>query len=86
MRREFGLVLLAGAIGAGLVVLAVRQAWAHAVFTPPRPLPGNRDVLGGQRPGRGEDGVRRGLAGGEHDQASPGRPGQQHQGELPTHL
>jgi len=29
MRREFGLVLLAGAVGAGLVVLAVRQAWAQ---------------------------------------------------------
>ncbi len=39
MRREFTLVLLAGAAGAGLVVLAVRQVWAHAVFTPPRPLP-----------------------------------------------
>src|SRR6516165_8359714 len=39
MRREFTLVLLAGAVGAGLVVLAARQAWAHAVFTPPRPLP-----------------------------------------------
>ena len=38
-RREFVLVLLAGAAGAGLVVLAARQAWAHAVFTPPRPLP-----------------------------------------------
>src|SRR6266536_617229 len=30
MRREFVLVLLAGAVGAGLVVLAARQAWAHA--------------------------------------------------------
>src|SRR6185312_925852 len=39
MRREFTLVLLAGAAGAGLVVLALRQAWAHAVFTPPKPLP-----------------------------------------------
>src|SRR5690348_18246663 len=39
MRREFGLVLLAGAAGAGLVVLALRQAWARAVFTPPKPLP-----------------------------------------------
>ena len=38
MRREFTLVLLAGAAGAGLVVLAARQAWAQAVFTPPRPL------------------------------------------------
>jgi uncharacterized membrane protein (TIGR02234 family) len=39
MRREFALVLLAGAAGAGLVVLALRQAWAHAVFSPPKPLP-----------------------------------------------
>src|SRR5690242_13637249 len=39
MRRELTLVLLAGAAGAGLVVLALRQAWAHAVFTPPKPLP-----------------------------------------------
>src|SRR5258708_23489485 len=38
-RREFVLVLLAGAAGAGLVVLAARQAWAQAIFTPPRPLP-----------------------------------------------
>ena len=38
MRREFALVLLLGAVGAGLVVLAARQAWALAVFTPPRPL------------------------------------------------
>ena len=39
MRREFGLVLLLGAVGAGLVVFALRQTWAHAIFTPPRPLP-----------------------------------------------
>jgi uncharacterized membrane protein (TIGR02234 family) len=39
MRREFGLVLLLGAAGAGLVVFAVRQAWAQAIFTPPHPLP-----------------------------------------------
>src|SRR5215472_14859066 len=39
MRREFGLVLLLGAAGAGLVVIALRQTWAHAIFTPPRPLP-----------------------------------------------
>ena len=38
-RREFVLALLAGAAGAGLFVLAVRQAWAHAIFTPPKPLP-----------------------------------------------
>jgi uncharacterized membrane protein (TIGR02234 family) len=39
MRREFGLVLLLGAVGAGLIVFALRQTWAHAIFTPPRPLP-----------------------------------------------
>src|SRR5437763_12420368 len=49
MRREFGLMLLAGAVGAGLVVLAVRQAWAHAVFTPPRPLPAQDIAVTGQQ-------------------------------------
>jgi uncharacterized membrane protein (TIGR02234 family) len=39
MRRQFTLVLLLGAVGAGLVVLAVRQAWAQAIFTAPKPLP-----------------------------------------------
>ena len=48
MRREFVLVLLAGAAGAGLVVLASRQAWAHAVFTPPRPLPAQDIPVTGQ--------------------------------------
>jgi Tryptophan-associated transmembrane protein (Trp_oprn_chp) len=37
-KREYGLVLLAGAVGGGLVVVSVRQRWAQAVFTPPRPL------------------------------------------------
>ena len=32
------LVLLAGAVGAGLILFAVRQRWAQAVFTPPKPL------------------------------------------------
>jgi uncharacterized membrane protein (TIGR02234 family) len=49
MRREFTLVLLAGAAGAGLVVLAVRQAWAHAIFTPPRPLPAQDISVTGQQ-------------------------------------
>ena len=31
-------MLLAGAVGAGLILLAVRQHWAQAVFTPPKPL------------------------------------------------
>src|SRR6516165_7551115 len=37
-KREYGLTLLAGAIGAALVLLAVRQHWARATFTPPKPL------------------------------------------------
>jgi uncharacterized membrane protein (TIGR02234 family) len=36
--REYALALLTGAAGAGLVLLAVRQRWAQAVFTPPKPL------------------------------------------------
>ena len=42
-------MLLAGAAGAGLVVLAVRQAWAHAIFTPPRPLPAQDISVAGQQ-------------------------------------
>ncbi|HVT67768.1 MAG TPA: Trp biosynthesis-associated membrane protein [Trebonia sp.] len=38
VKREYGFVLLAGAVGAGLVILAVRQQWARAVFTPAKPL------------------------------------------------
>jgi uncharacterized membrane protein (TIGR02234 family) len=38
VRREYGLALLAGAVGAGLILLAVKQHWAEAVFTPPKPL------------------------------------------------
>jgi len=37
-KREYGFALLAGAIGAGLVILAAREQWAQAVFTPPKPL------------------------------------------------
>ena len=37
-KREYAFALLAGAVGAGLVLLAVRQRWAQAVFTPPKPL------------------------------------------------
>jgi uncharacterized membrane protein (TIGR02234 family) len=49
MRREFGLVLLLGAVGAGLVVLAVRQTWAQAIFVPPRPLPAQDISVTGQQ-------------------------------------
>jgi uncharacterized membrane protein (TIGR02234 family) len=37
-RREYGFALLAGAAGAAVILLAVRQRWAQAVFTPPKPL------------------------------------------------
>jgi uncharacterized membrane protein (TIGR02234 family) len=43
-KREYGIALLAGAVGAGLVLLAVRQRWAQAVFTPPKPL--SQQVIG----------------------------------------
>ncbi|HEX8008661.1 MAG TPA: Trp biosynthesis-associated membrane protein [Trebonia sp.] len=38
-RREYSIALLTGAVGAGLILLAVRQQWARAVFTQPKPLP-----------------------------------------------
>jgi uncharacterized membrane protein (TIGR02234 family) len=37
-KREYGYTLLAGAVGAGLILLAVRQQWASAVFPEPKPL------------------------------------------------
>jgi uncharacterized membrane protein (TIGR02234 family) len=49
MRRQFGLVLLLGAAGAALVVFAVRQTWAQAVFTPPHPLPAQEISVTGQQ-------------------------------------
>jgi len=49
MRRQFWLVLLLGAAGAALVVFAVRQTWAQAVFTPPRPLPAQEIAVTGQQ-------------------------------------
>jgi uncharacterized membrane protein (TIGR02234 family) len=39
VKREYGIALLTGAVGAGLVLLAVRQQWAQALFTQPKPLP-----------------------------------------------
>jgi uncharacterized membrane protein (TIGR02234 family) len=38
-RREYSTALLAGAVGAGLIWLALREQWASAVFTQPKPLP-----------------------------------------------
>ena len=49
MRREFALVLLLGAAGAGVVILALRQTWAVAVFTAPRPLPAQDISVSGQQ-------------------------------------
>jgi uncharacterized membrane protein (TIGR02234 family) len=49
MRREFGFVLLLGAVGAALVVFALRQTWAQAIFTPPRPLPAQEISVTGQQ-------------------------------------
>jgi len=49
MRREFSLVLLLGAAGAGVVILALRQTWAVAVFTAPRPLPAQDISVSGQQ-------------------------------------
>ncbi len=49
MRREFGLVLLLGVVGSALVVFAVRQTWAQAIFTPPRPLPAQEIAVTGQQ-------------------------------------
>jgi len=37
-KREYSYALLAGAVGAVLVLLAVREQWAQAVFTPQKPL------------------------------------------------
>jgi uncharacterized membrane protein (TIGR02234 family) len=36
--RQYSAALLGGAVGAGLILLAVRQQWARAVFTPPKPM------------------------------------------------
>ncbi|MGH3256136.1 MAG: Trp biosynthesis-associated membrane protein [Streptosporangiaceae bacterium] len=47
--RQFGLALVACVAGAGLVVLALRQAWAHAVFTAPHPLPAQDISVSGQQ-------------------------------------
>jgi uncharacterized membrane protein (TIGR02234 family) len=37
-----------GAAGAVLILLAVRQVWAHAIYTPPRPLPAQDVAVRGQ--------------------------------------
>src|ERR1700739_238965 len=39
VKREYTFALLLGAVGAGLILLAVREQWAQALFTQPKPLP-----------------------------------------------
>ena len=39
VKREYGFALLAGAVGAVVIILAAREQWAQAVFVQPKPLP-----------------------------------------------
>ena len=47
-RREYLLTLLAGAVGAAVVLLAARQGWARVVTIEPHPLPASRVTVSGQ--------------------------------------
>jgi uncharacterized membrane protein (TIGR02234 family) len=47
-RRELGALLLLGAAGSGLVLVALRQEWARVTTLAPRPLPATAVVLTGQ--------------------------------------
>jgi len=47
-RRELAVLLLLGAAGAGLVLLAARQSWAYVETTAPRPLPSGATAESGQ--------------------------------------
>jgi len=47
-RRELAFLMLLGAAGAGLVLLAVRQNWAHVEITVPKPLPPSVTTVTGQ--------------------------------------
>lgn len=46
--REYLLVLVLGAAGAGLVLLAARQSWAHVLTKAPAPLPSSSVGVAGQ--------------------------------------
>lgn len=47
-RRELACLLLLGAAGAGLVLLATRQGWAHVETAAPSPLPASVTTVTGQ--------------------------------------
>jgi uncharacterized membrane protein (TIGR02234 family) len=47
-RQELIMVLLLGAAGAGLVLLAIRQGWARIEIAAPRPLPASVTTVSGQ--------------------------------------
>jgi uncharacterized membrane protein (TIGR02234 family) len=47
-RRELTLLIVLGAAGAGLVLLATRQGWAHVTTTAPKPLPASVTTANGQ--------------------------------------
>ena len=47
-RREYLLTLLAGAVGAAIVLLAARQGWARVETIEPHPLPASRVAVSGQ--------------------------------------
>jgi uncharacterized membrane protein (TIGR02234 family) len=47
-RREYLLTLLAGAVGAAIVLLAARQGWGRVVIIEPHPLPASRVAVRGQ--------------------------------------
>lgn len=40
---------LLGAAGGGLILLALRQVWAHAVYSPPHPFPAQDIAITGQK-------------------------------------
>lgn len=47
-RQELTLILLLGAVGAGLALLASRQGWARVYTAAPRPLPAGVTAVSGQ--------------------------------------
>jgi uncharacterized membrane protein (TIGR02234 family) len=47
-RRELAFLLVLGAAGTGLVLLATRQGWAHVATAEPKPLPASVTAVTGQ--------------------------------------